>query len=248
VARRHLLFLFVAVVAASVCARLGFWQLSRLSERRARNALVAARLALPTVSPAELPRDTGLARFRRVTLRGEYDYAHEIVLTNRAREGSPGVYIVTPLRIPGSDTAVLVTRGWVYSPDAATVDLARWREHSDSALTGFVVPFPSGRRGSPTLARRPGALRWLTQDEVSRRTGYPVAPYTVVLLGGSRGGGDSVPPRIAPPPLDEGPHLNYAFQWFSFGAIALVGAAIFLSSERRKRGPDERGNDKSSRG
>ena len=131
---------------------------------------------------------------------------------------------------------MLVTRGWVYSPDAATVDLARWRERSDSALTGFVVPFPTGRRGSPTLARRPGALRWLTQDEVSRRTGYPVVPYTVVLLGGNAPAADSVPPRLTPPPLDEGPHLSYAFQWFSFAAIALVGAAAFLSAERRKRG------------
>lgn len=234
-ARRHLFFILLALAAAALFARLGAWQLSRLRERRARNALVAARLALPPVSPAELPRDTGLARFRRVQVRGEYDYAHEIVLTNRSREGSPGVYLVTPLRLPGSDTAVLVTRGWVYSPDGATVDVAPWRERSDTALTGFVEPMPSGRRGSPTIRDRPSALRWLSREEVVRRTGYPVTPYTVVLLGDSAGGGDSVPPRLTRPPLDEGPHLNYAIQWFSFTLIALVGTGVFLAAERRKQ-------------
>ena len=49
-------------------------------------------------------------------------------MTGRTRSGSPGVHILTPLRIPESDTALLVNRGWVYSPDARTVDLTRWRE------------------------------------------------------------------------------------------------------------------------
>jgi len=31
--------------------------------------------------------------------------------------------------------------------------------------------------------------------------------------------------RLPTPALDEGPHLSYAFQWFAFAAIALIGGA-----------------------
>jgi surfeit locus 1 family protein len=37
--------------------------------------------------------------------------------------------------------------------------------------------------------------------------------------------------RLPPPALDEGPHLSYAIQWFSFAAIALIGGtAVALRS------------------
>jgi surfeit locus 1 family protein len=235
VARRSILFAVIALMAAALFVRLGFWQLARLRERRAQNALVTARLAEPPVAPAGLPRDTAAMRFRRVRVAGTYDYAHEIVFTGRAREGAPGVYLVTPLRVPGSDTAVLVTRGWVYSPDAASVDDTLWRERSDTAVVGFAEPLHGGRPGSPTVADRPRALRWLSRKEIVRRTGYPVTPYTVVLLGDTTAAPpDSTPVRLTPPPLDEGPHLNYAIQWFAFAAIAIGGAGTYLASERRR--------------
>ena len=33
--------------------------------------------------------------------------------------------------------------------------------------------------------------------------------------------------------MDEGPHLGYAIQWFSFAVIALVGAAVAVRADRR---------------
>jgi len=264
--RRNVLFLTLAVVAAAVCVRLGFWQLSRLGERRARNALVAARLVAAPVPLSALPSDTSALRFRRVRLVGRYDYAHEVALTNRTRNGSPGVFIVTPLRVPGSDTAVLVNRGWAYSPDGASVDLARWREGDSASVTAYVEPFPPPRPGAIQPPDRPNALRWLSRAEMARRTGYPIAPFYLVQLGDSAsqvikpgdsttdqvtrpgasagqggsagdaaGQGAGVPARLAPPPLDEGSHLSYAVQWFSFGAIALIGPWFFLRAERRRK-------------
>jgi surfeit locus 1 family protein len=235
--RRNIVFIVLALIAAAFCTRLGFWQLSRLHERRARNELTASRVTQPPVPPTGLPRDVALARLRRVTLAGRYDYAHEVVLTNRSRRGSPGVYIVTPLRPAGADTAVLVTRGWVYSPDGSTVDLARWREGDTAVVTGIVESFPSAaqRRGGAEVPNRPSALRWLDRDLMTRRAGYPLAPYHVVALGrDSTADADSTPVRLTTPALDEGPHLSYAVQWFSFALIALVGAGVFVANDRRK--------------
>jgi surfeit locus 1 family protein len=237
--RRNVVFIVLALAAAAVCTRLGFWQLSRLRDRRAGNELAASRVTQPPVDPAALPRDVAHARLRPVTLAGRYDYAHEIVLTNRSRRGSPGVYIVTPLRRAGADTAVLVTRGWVYSPDGSTVDLARWREGDTATVTGFVESFPSAaaQRGGAEVPNRPNALRWLDRDLLARRVGSPLAPYHVVALSAdSAADPDSTPVRLTTPALDEGAHLSYAIQWFSFALIALVGAGVFVANDRRKGG------------
>jgi cytochrome oxidase assembly protein ShyY1 len=36
------------------------------------------------------------------------------------------------------------------------------------------------------------------------------------------------------PAMDDGPHLSYAIQWFTFAAIALYGALYLLWLERRE--------------
>jgi surfeit locus 1 family protein len=234
--RRTLGLLVLSAVAAAVCVRLGFWQLSRLGERRARNAAVAARLRAAPVDVAALPSDSAERHFRRVRVAGRPDYEREVVLVLRSRDGSPGVNIVTPVRVAGSDTAVLVNRGWVYSPNGKDVDLARWRESDALAAEGY-VEVPSRRPGAPRLTSSAGAYNWLDADTLARQVGYPVTPYYVVLLDAP--GAAPSPDRVARltlPSLDEGPHKSYAVQWFSFAAVAVVGAAAFAFSESRARG------------
>lgn len=216
-----------------VCIRLAFWQLSRLSERRVENALVAARLDSAMVVPAALPADTALARFRRVLLVGTLDYEHEIVLAGRGYNGSPGVNLLTPLRMQGSDTAILVNRGWVYAPDAMTVEPARWREPSLDSIAGFVDTYPATSVAEPVIPELPRTLRSLDYRAVRAAIPYPVAPFYVVVTTPAVGSRDSIPARLAPPPLDEGPHRGYAIQWFAFALISFGGAAAVWRSGRR---------------
>src|SRR5688500_857313 len=124
---RSILAILFALAAAAVCVRLGFWQLDRLEERRAHNAIVLERIDAEPVGVSELGTDTTGILYRRVRLEGEYDFEHEVALTGRSRDGSPGVHLITPLKIPGATRPVLVNRGWVYSPDASRVDFVAWR-------------------------------------------------------------------------------------------------------------------------
>ena len=119
----------VAVSLAAIFISLGFWQLRRLSAQRQANVFLAARRLAPEVELDSLPRDTAAAHFRRVHLRGIYDHAQEIILTLRGRNGSPGINILTPLLRANKDTAVLVNRGWIYSPDGMTA-AAGGHDHS----------------------------------------------------------------------------------------------------------------------
>lgn len=216
----------LAVSFAAIFISLGFWQLRRLSERRQANALVAARRFAPQVALDSLPRDTAEARFRRVHVRGIYDHGQEILFTLRGRRGSPGVNILTPLLRAGNDTAVLVNRGWVYSPDGMTVDTRPWHEADTLNGTGFVETFPTKGPFAPPNPARPRAFRRLNRAELMKVFPYPIANYYVVLTDSADR--PNIPPRIEAPPLDEGSHRNYAIQWFSFAAISIIGLVFFL--------------------
>lgn len=245
--RRLFVFLTLAVAAAAVCIRLGVWQLSRLAERRARNRAVATRFTAPPVPYRALPSDTAGRHYRRVVVAGRPDYAHEFVLANRTRDGSPGVHIVTPVRVapaaggPGGDTLVLVNRGWVYSGDGTRVPLARWREGDSLTVAGY-VELPSRRPGVARLGGVAGegrgyaAYRFLDPATVAADVGAPVTRDYVVAEPPP---GEEQPPpdrpvRVPPPALDEGPHQSYAIQWFSFATVALVGGAAYARTQWRR--------------
>jgi surfeit locus 1 family protein len=44
------------------------------------------------------------------------------------------------------------------------------------------------------------------------------------------------PRRLEPLPLDDGPHLSYAIQWFAFAAMAIVFGAVILSGAKDRPG------------
>lgn len=232
--RRIIAFVLLAIVFAALFVRLGFWQLSRLSQRRARNALVMARLAEPLVDLTSLPPDSASV-LRRARVAGTPDYDHEVILAARSYEGSPGVYLFTPLRIAGRDTAVLVNRGWIYAPDGVTVDTRRWRE-PDTSFVGYADLLPRGGSSSSkdVLRREQRIARQLDDVSIASLIPYPVSRLYLVATEQ-----DTLIPvaqrvaRLTPPPLDEGPHLSYAIQWFAFAAIALIGAgAVAIRRER----------------
>lgn len=214
--------LAVAWVIAAGCVRLGFWQVSRLHERRASNASIEARMALPPIDAAArgMPRDSVVGR--RVRVRGAWDYAAEKVWTERSYEGVPGVALITPVRL--DDGAFLfVDRGWVPSPDAATVNAAAWREGDSADVTGLAYAIPRARGDVDSAA-------------AAARLGAPVLPYVAVALSVDSAHAATTPRRWPPPVLGDGPHGSYAIQWFSFALIILAGSVVLY----RKRRRDER--------
>lgn len=225
--RPKLLFgLLIPLACAGLFVRLGVWQLARHREKATYNARVEARLAESPIPFAELPSDTALVRGQRVELAGRYRYDLEQVHAGRVSEGSPGVHLITPVERPGNDTLVAVTRGWVYSPDAAQVELARWHEEDSVSLAGYAIPLPPDGLAPPTDPAKP--LRSLTVSALSARYGRPVASALVVMMSDSAARADSVPRRLGRPLLVAGNHRSYAIQWFAFACIAVAGGVLLF--------------------
>jgi len=208
VQRRDVALAIAAVLIAGVCVGLGIWQVQRLGQRRARNAVVAARWALPPLALGHGFVVADSARQRRVTARGVYDFSAEKTWPGRSFQGTPGVALITPLRL-ADGSAVLVDRGWVPSPDAYHVDQTRYHEPDTATVVGLGLIPPRGRGDVDTKGYLPFVIQLETPDP-------------------ERG----LPRRWPAPVLDDGPHLSYAIQWFSFAMIALVGTAALLRSRK----------------
>jgi len=209
--RREIRFAAAAAAIAIVCVAAGIWQLDRLGQRRARNANVAARLARP---PLSVGRGTvpDSVRQRRLVATGVFDFARERVWPLRSFDGTPGVGLVTPLRL-ADGSAVFVDRGWVPSPDAHRVDHSLYREADTATVEGLGMIPPRGHFDVEIATLR---------DSVP----YRLVPFVLQETGVAAARG--LPRRWPAPALDDGPHLGYAIQWFSFTVIIVVGTVALL--------------------
>lgn len=226
--RARLVLIACFTVVALVCARLGLWQVDRLRERRAANMAVLAARSAPRVRLDTLTPTTELDG-REVSATGRYDHEHDVVLRGRVYGGSPGVEVVTPLVLEGGRTAVLVNRGFLPAPDAVTAETDSVREFGRVRVNGTALVLPSGG-GAPL--QRGGHTTWarLDREALEARMPYRIAPVYI------RQSPDTAlprfPRRLEPLPIDDGPHLSYAIQWFAFAAMAIVFGVVILKTKR----------------
>ncbi len=225
--RARLLLIASFVMVALVCARLGFWQLDRLQERRRENVTaLAARSAPRVIVDATAAMSQSLVG-REVRAAGHYDHAHDVVLRGRAYNGSPGVEVVSPLVLEGGRAAVLVNRGFMPTPDAVTVQTDSIREPGKVSVVGTALVVSSGS-GAPL--ERGQRTTWARLDLIAlgSRIPYEIAPYYI------RQSPDSAlprfPRRLEPIPINDGPHLNYAIQWFAFAAMTMIFGGVILKT------------------
>ena len=220
---------------AALCVRLGFWQLDRLQQRRERNTVTQRALSLPVLhlrdSLPELFRHPDRYAYRRARAEGAYDSTTELVLRGRAFRGSPGVNLLTVLRV-APDTALLVNRGWVPSGDAATIDPRAYAEPGPRSVEGvLIVPPPRAGPVAPLTIRVGGtslvSVARISLDSLEGVGAYALPPIYLPQLP-TRAGEDALPRRLPLPETGSGPHLGYAIQWFSFAAIAVGGLALLL--------------------
>lgn len=218
---------------AALAVRLGLWQVRRLSERRAANAAAAVARGGPEV---DLTARAGATTAQhRVRATGSYDRTYELVLRGRVLRGSPGVFLVTPLRLAGpGDTAVLVERGFVPAPDAVTLrpDSGALDEPGIHTVHGIALPITGGDDGGAPVAHD-GQTTWRRLDLAAIRAHLPYPILDVYIVQTPDPALPRMPLRREPPALDdEGPHQSYAIQWFAFAAMAVVFAGIFWRKGR----------------
>jgi cytochrome oxidase assembly protein ShyY1 len=220
-----------AVVVTGLCVRFGIWQLDRLHGRRYVNQQFTEGMAASPQNLETLVDASGGAplRYRQAWAQGIYDPAREVILYGRTNAGEPGNHVLTPLRLPDG-RAVLVDRGWV----PFTMDTPPVPEGAPPTtrvkVVGLLVPSEPG--GAPEQAGATTFTR-VDLDRIGAGLPYPLLPYAIQLRTQDPAQTGALPVPPPAPTLDEGPHMDYALQWFAFAAIAGFGFLLLVVREAR---------------
>jgi surfeit locus 1 family protein len=212
---------------------LGVWQLERAAWKqglidayaeRARQAPVQLEALLAAAEPVE---------YRPVSARGAYDREHQLLLDNRTYRGQAGYHVLTPLRLGGSDSRVLVNRGWVATgPDRAR--LPALPAPGGEVVVKAIIrqpPEKTFRLGETDELNRnwPKVIQQIELAQLEQLLGYPLLPVILLLDGQDTHGfvRDWKPVYGITPDK----HRAYALQWFT---LAVVLLAIYIGVNTRR--------------
>ena len=223
---RRALVWAVALAAMALTASLGRWQLSRAAEKEALQAAIAERQRLPALDGASLAQalSEDQARellHRAITLRGQWLADRTVFLDNRPMARQTGFYVLTPLRLTGSDRVVLVQRGWAprHQVDRSLLPPVQ-TPTGEVQVSGRIAAHPP--RVYQLGQEQGGAIRQnLDLDAWRAETGLPLAPVLVVQTGAASDGLQRDWPEAA---SGVEKHYGYAFQWF--GLCTLIGLLL----------------------
>jgi surfeit locus 1 family protein len=221
-----------------VFARLGVWQLDRLSERRVQNELIAARQAGPPVPIDRVlaaDADAGVVEdvvYRHVSVSGSYRADEQVLVRNQTYNGAPGYWVVTPL-VMTDGTAVAVQRGWVPMTVGEGDGAAFAPPTGPVTVTGLIAR--SQVREGLGVADPEGTLEALARVDVARlqqQVAEDLYPVYVTLQTQEPAPGE-LPVPVPAPTLDDGPHVNYAGQWFIFAGLTAIVYPLLLRRNAR---------------
>ena len=223
---RRALVWAVALAAMALTASLGRWQLSRAAEKEALQAAIAERQRLPALDGASLAQalSDDQARellHRAITLRGQWLADRTVFLDNRPMARQTGFYVLTLLRLTGSDRVVLVQRGRAprHQVDRSLLPPVQ-TPTGEVQVSGRIAAHPP--RVYQLGQEQGGAIRQnLDLDAWRAETGLPLAPVLVVQTGAASDGLQRDWPEAA---SGVEKHYGYAFQWF--GLCTLIGLLL----------------------
>jgi surfeit locus 1 family protein len=244
--RQWIFTTILAIIAAGVMVRLGFWQLDRLASRRALNERILAQV---DASPLNLDSefladdiDLCMMEYRKVEVRGEYAHSQQVSWRNQVYQNRVGVSLLTPLVIQGAEQAILVNRGWIPAEDASPENWAKYDEDGEVIVIGVlrcsqteqifnVQPDPTHEPGQTALE----AWNYININQISQQVDLELLSVYIHQYPGE--GLPHLPVRsVLDIEVTEGPHLSYTIQWFGFAGALLIGYPLYVRNQTKKDG------------
>src|SRR5690625_3282300 len=155
-----------------------------------------------------------------IIVQGEYIPADTVVARNRPRAGVPGFEILVSFET-NSGERLIVDRGWVATGrDASEPESVPAPPEGQARIIIRVIP------GEESLDRDApqGQVASIHLPTIEERLGYDVADQAYGLMAAESPQMEVTPRQMPEPQRDEGPHLSYSMQWFTFG---LMGFAVW---------------------
>lgn len=239
--RRYWWQTLIVLLAMAVMAGLGQWQLARLEQRRAANGELLAKLQSDAlvITGAALPESPDALEDRLAVVTGTYDFDRQIGVQGQFSEQSPGYWLVTPLRIEGSDKAILVNRGWIPAAAGEQGDWSAFVETPGQPVRGYLQHSRKMPDGSTSVVPVDVLKGWWRVDieAIQSQMPYPLLPVSLQVAPDESRPRNTLPRRVTVDfDLSEGSHMIYAIQWYAFALIA--GTVYVIILRRRETGAD----------
>lgn len=233
-----MLFGLLAVALSVVMIFLGIWQLHRYELRNGINERIDAHAhAAPVAAERVLPvgrAPSDADEYTRVTLTGRYDPARTMLVRARTVNGAVGYEVLTPLR-RADGTAVLVDRGWLPPGGSDVVSEPKVPAVPSGEVTVVgQVRLPESGAGPVTRRNGHVEVRRIDPLRLAAALPYPTTGGYVTLTEQKPAAAGA----FVGIPIDHenaAMNLSYIVQWWLFSGMALVGFALLVRWESRKR-------------
>ncbi|MET8783185.1 SURF1 family protein [Streptomyces sp. NPDC004589] len=251
--RQWVILTLVALLLIPTMIRLGVWQLHRHDHRQALNKVIDDSLAAQPVSAESLTSVGGTVRhedlYRRVTAKGRFDTAQELVVRRRtSTDDQVGYHVLTPFLLDNGRT-LLVNRGWIPSPGSQTAFpkipapaggeitvTGRLMQDETTAASG--IKNVKGLPDRQIMLINSGQIGTLLRDGGDGSAKDVLGGYIELTSPAPKGGS----PELIPSPKEDSSwiglgdiNLPYAVQWWLFAAAVPVGWVILVRREARER-------------
>ena len=216
-----------ALIALTVL--LGNWQTERAAYKRLLQARVDAgeRYSVLRIGPKEVNKAQVL--YRRVQAVGVFESKHEIWLDNRIHSGVAGYHVLTPLKLDGGNTYVLVNRGWLPVGTSRNVRPHVTTLAAKVKIDGYA--FDPNTRYFELSNSPPQGKLWqnLNFERYTARSRLSLQPF---LLQQRNDTGDGLIRDWPRPDTGAAMHVSYAMQWY--GLAATLGVLWLVLNLKRK--------------
>jgi surfeit locus 1 family protein len=214
--------LLAVLVVMAIGITAGQWQMRRAAEKEAIEQRIEHRSSMPLLKLGAEPATPEAVEYRKIIVHGEFLPQWTVYLDNRPLNGVAGFYVAMPMRITGSDTHVLVLRGWAPRDPA---DRFRVPEVDTPAGPMEIVGIARQRTGrllqlgDPPPIRPGSILLNVDIDAYAQATGLKMQPVIIEQTSDTQ---DHLLREWPRPTAGIEKHLGYAFQWYGLAATALI--------------------------
>lgn len=230
--------MLITLMLIALFVKLGFWQLSRMSEKKVlaqhfKERTLADVIEFTDEEGAMIARDFNSFRFFPMSLTGTFLKGQDILLDNQIDEGRAGYHVITPFLSQASNTLILIDRGWIpWGGDRSELPKIPV-VNGLVTLKGNINKFQTGIQLKPTDEGQglwPLRVQLIDYDVLSAALQKPVFHFILKLEKGSPFGFEIHPIYFG---ISSERHLGYAVQWFTMSLATLIYYLV-INLRRRK--------------
>lgn len=223
---RSVAFIIFSIAVVALLLKLSWWQINRADEKQRLQSQIHHRQQTVITDLAQLPIEP---LWHSITLEGEFDNQHPILLDNQLYRGRPGYHLYLPFM--SQQQRVLVNVGWIAAPPYREILPTLPQLNGRQIIHGVIAPAqqllqfkPDAADGQWPLRVQNIGLDWLTQQ-----LQQPLLPWVIQISASS-------PIALIQTwqPVVMGPkkHYGYAMQWFLLAIAVVLLCLWWLRRER----------------